>query len=150
MSIRSPGMNLMWSYRVPNKAYHGCSAVLACVSSPLTGSARKFRIIFQIESKTLSLWTWINLTLMAQPEKFANNNYMKSKTERSAFVINTLNLAEVSDGGLIIGWAFVCHSLGSWALLNLYQWIYLEYCLRAIIFLRWKFGSLIMPGQDLR
>jgi hypothetical protein len=35
-------------------------------------------------------------------------------------------------------------------LLNLYQWIYLEYCLRAIIFLRWKFGSLIMPGQDLR
>jgi hypothetical protein len=50
---------------------------------------------------------------MAQPEKFANNNYMKSKTERSAFVINTLNLAEVSDGGLIIGWAFVCHSLGS-------------------------------------
>ncbi|CAB4013430.1 Hypothetical predicted protein, partial [Paramuricea clavata] len=38
-----------------------------------------------IDSKTLSLWTWINLTIMAEPEKFVNNNYMKTKTERILF-----------------------------------------------------------------
>ncbi|XP_028414311.1 myotubularin-related protein 13-like isoform X2 [Dendronephthya gigantea] len=36
----------------------------------------------EIDNKTLSLWTWINLTVMADPEKFINNNYMKTKTER--------------------------------------------------------------------
>ena len=34
MSTQSPIMCLKWSYRVSNKAYHGCRVVLACVSSP--------------------------------------------------------------------------------------------------------------------
>lgn len=36
----------------------------------------------KIESKTLSLWTWINLTIMADPERFLNQNFRKTKTER--------------------------------------------------------------------
>ncbi|XP_046848930.1 myotubularin-like [Xenia sp. Carnegie-2017] len=39
----------------------------------------------KIDSKTMSLWTWINLTLMAEPEIYLNRNYMKTNTERVLF-----------------------------------------------------------------